>query len=243
MIRDIGTVFWKEWREMAHRRGLHGWIGALVFMLMAGVLVPLQMGDGWVSAPYIPVVWGWIPLFLVSSVIADSVAGERERHTLETLLASRLPDRAILFGKLAGASLSALVVTWLTVLLGLVTVNLADAGDDFLFYRPTVLLIMATISVASSLLAASAGLLISLRAPTVRQAQQTLSVFVMTLVFAPVFGIQALPAALQAKLARLASEASVDRVVIAIVVLVALTDLPLLLLAVAGFRRSRLMMD
>jgi len=71
---------------------------------------------------------------------------------------------------------------------------------------------MTTISVASSLLAASAGLLISVRAPTVRQAQQTLSVFVMALVFAPVFGVQALPAELQARLARLAGENSADRV-------------------------------
>ena len=36
---------------------------------------------------------------MIISFIGDAIAGERERHTLETLLASRMPDRAILLGK------------------------------------------------------------------------------------------------------------------------------------------------
>ena len=36
------------------------------------------------------VMWMWFSLLLVINVVADSFAGERERHTLETLLASRL---------------------------------------------------------------------------------------------------------------------------------------------------------
>ena len=52
---------------------------------------------------------------MVSSLVADSFAGERERHTLETLLASRLPDRAILAGKL----LVPVAVAWGAALLAL----------------------------------------------------------------------------------------------------------------------------
>ena len=36
-------------------------------------------------------------------MIADGIPGERERHTLETLLASRLSDRSILLGKVMAA--------------------------------------------------------------------------------------------------------------------------------------------
>ena len=68
-----------------------------------GVFLPLQNGASWVTSPITMVYWAWMPLMLVTGVIADSFAGERERHTLETLLASRLPDRAILLGKVAAA--------------------------------------------------------------------------------------------------------------------------------------------
>jgi ABC-2 type transport system permease protein len=80
-----------------------GWLGLVIFVAVFGILLPLQSGRGWVESPTGLAVWAWVPFLLVSSVVADSFAGERERHTLETLLASRLPDRAILFGKLATA--------------------------------------------------------------------------------------------------------------------------------------------
>lgn len=43
----------------------------------------------------------YFPLVLTLTMVADSFAGERERHALETLLASRLSDRAILLGEAA----------------------------------------------------------------------------------------------------------------------------------------------
>jgi ABC-2 type transport system permease protein len=47
--------------------------------------------------------------------LGDAIAGERERHTLETLLASRISDRAILLGKVIVTTGYA----WGTALLGL----------------------------------------------------------------------------------------------------------------------------
>ena len=55
---------------------------------MAGTLPPASM-----------LVVLYIPFLFIISFIGDAIAGERERHTLETLLASRMPDRAILLGK------------------------------------------------------------------------------------------------------------------------------------------------
>jgi len=74
--------------------------------------------------------WAWVPLFLVMGVIAYSFAGDRERHTLETLLASRLSNRAILLGKIAAAVGYALRVTLLSLAAGLVTVNVAHGRDS-----------------------------------------------------------------------------------------------------------------
>lgn len=52
-----------------------------------GILVPAQSGSTWTTSPSTPFLIAWVTLGLVVSMTADSFAGERERHTLETLLA------------------------------------------------------------------------------------------------------------------------------------------------------------
>jgi len=102
---DVLTVAWKEAKEFG-RPGWHlkgGRLSMIIMFVVFGVFLPLQSGDRWVTSPVTMLYWAWVPLMLVTGFIADSFAGERERHTLETLLASRLPDRAILFGKVAAA--------------------------------------------------------------------------------------------------------------------------------------------
>ena len=105
MIADLWTVMWKEWKELFVQRGsMRGGLLRLVIVIgVLGIVPPLQAGREWVDSPMVLAFAGWMPLLLVTSVVADSFAGERERHTLETLLASRLPDRAILFGKVGTA--------------------------------------------------------------------------------------------------------------------------------------------
>ena len=46
---------------------------------------------------------GLIAMGTASTLIVDAVAGERERHTLETLLASPASDTGIIVGKMAAA--------------------------------------------------------------------------------------------------------------------------------------------
>ena len=76
----------------------------------------------------------WIPFFVIISFIGDAIAGERERHTLETLLASRMPDRAILLGKVIATVLYAWGMGVLSLLLGLVLVDLFRTQGDWMFY-------------------------------------------------------------------------------------------------------------
>src|SRR5438045_4186121 len=99
MATDLSTVIWKEWKEFLSQRSTL--LSMLVFLVIFAVLLPYQAGAGWVESPLGVVNLLFMPLFFVLTVIADAFAGERERHTLDTLLASRLSDRAILFGKLA----------------------------------------------------------------------------------------------------------------------------------------------
>ena len=245
MIADIYTIMWKEWKEIVLQRGnlRGGLIGLAILIAVFGILLPLQMGQPWLEQPQVLAYWLWVPLLLVSTVTADSFAGERERHTLETLLATRLPDRAILFGKIAAAISYGWGVAIASVLLGVVTVNVANRGGGFVFYPAWMALAILLFSLLGSALAASAGTLISLRAATVRQAQQIMSIAILALVFVPIFGLQALPQAWQQSLFALFSAPSIITVVIEGAAVLLLLDAILLAVSMARFQRPRLILD
>jgi len=99
-LRDIGTIMWKEWREIFAGSGIQqGWRGLRLVLLVGiiSILLPLRQGASWVDSP-LPIFFDafYIPFALLITTAANAFAGERERHTLETLLASRLSDKAIL---------------------------------------------------------------------------------------------------------------------------------------------------
>jgi ABC-2 type transport system permease protein len=233
---------WKEWKEIL-RGGSRGKVGLLLFVGIFGFFLPLQMGRAWVDSPMALIYWAWVPLFLVTSVVADSFAGERERKTLETLLASRLSDRAILFGKVGAAVGYGVGITWLSLLLGLVTTNIAHGQGELVMYPLSVGLGIVGLSLLGAGLAASAGVLVSLRAATVRQAQQTLSITIMVLLFVPVFGIQALPLEWKLRLIEAFTAMDVNRVVVIVVVTLAVLTGLLLAAAMRRFQRAQLILQ
>jgi ABC-2 type transport system permease protein len=243
MMADFSTVIWKEWKEILNLGGSRGKVGLLSFVAVFGVFLPLQMGRAWVESPMVLAYWAWVPLFLVTSVIADSFAGERERHTLESLLASRLSDRAILFGKVGAAVGYGVGITWLSLLLGLVTANLAFGQGRLLLYPLPIGLGIVGLSLPAAGLAASAGVLVSLRAATVRQAQQTLSMAIMVLLFVPIYGLQALPLEWKARLFATFAAVDITRLVVIAVAILAVLNVGLLAAAMTRFRRPRLILQ
>jgi ABC-2 type transport system permease protein len=92
-------------------------------------------------------------------------------------------------------------------------------------------------------LAATAGVLVSLRAPTVRQAAQTLNVGILLLVIVPVVGVKALADAWQAQLGAWTMSVGVEGLVWVAAAMLTLLDVALLAAAFARFRRSRLALD
>jgi ABC-type Na+ efflux pump permease subunit len=58
-----------------------------------------------------------LPIFLPILLAAQSIGGERERHTLEPLLATPVSTLAIVLGKSVAALLPALAITWLAAAL------------------------------------------------------------------------------------------------------------------------------
>lgn len=244
MIRDVWTVVWREWKEHSLLDG--GWVSAsslLAFVGLVGVLVPWQVGIPWIRAPWTLVFWAWMPLFLVTVLTADSVAGERERHTLETLLATRLPSRALLFGKVAAA----VVWVWAALLvclpIGLAVVNLAHVQGPPVLYSPGAALGIAGLAMLSGILGAALAVLVSMRAATVRQAQQILCVCVLVLFLVPLLALRLLPVGWVGGLLSFFATSSQERVALVGGAVFLAVDAALLAVAGARFRRRRLMAE
>ena len=244
MIADILTVAGKELREMLMFGDSPGRskLSLLVLVLIFGIVIPLQNGRDWVDSPLSAIVWAWMPYMWVYSVVADSFAGERERHTLESLLATRLSDRAILFGKLLAALIYGFTLTWAILLVSLVTVNVTTRGEGLLLFSPVMTVGALVFSILISGLSASIGVLVSLRASSVRQAQQWMS-FGLLVLFLPLMFIQFIPRSLLQSLGHTLT--IMDPVQIAMWVALGLLAVQAVLLAIAMrlFQRSKLILD
>lgn len=189
-MADLWTVVRKEWLEildqfMRFKRG--GWSVLLVIFFL-GVFVPLQIGAEWATTTVMFFYWPFLTASMTSTIVSDSVAGERERHTLDTLLATRLPDRAILLGKVIAAVLYGYAFALTNVGIGMITV-LVRFGDEATRMSWSRFAILLALIGSTSLLVAGLGLLVSLRTATVRQAQQMFGVFFLVATMVPLLAI------------------------------------------------------
>lgn len=245
MISDIWTVIWKEWRELLLQRGsLRTTLLSLVpLLLVFGIFLPSQIGRVWVESPITIMFWGWLPTLQVMALIADAFAGERERHTLETLLASPLSEFAILLGKVITVVSYGWLMTLLVVLTGLFGVSLNDGNGKILFYPASILFSGMIFGFLTATSAASIGVIISLRSPTVRQAAQKLAFVSLAITWIPVFGFNLLPRKLQSGVLSFAKDTDVTQLFWLILIVLALINVGLISLAMARFKRSRLILD
>lgn len=245
MIGDILTVAWKEWLEFRDQllRLRRGGLSALVVLVMLGIFTPIQMGPLWLTSPLMLGYWPLLSSGMVSTLIADAFAGERERHTLETLLASRLSDRAILLGKVVAAMLYGLVFTLANVVVGVVTLTIVHWGEGLQAPAPShVLYLFSLVTLACSTLA-GIGVFISLKASTVRQAQQTLGIIMMVLFIGPVLFIQLLDGDARVSLAGRLTTMGTGRIVAWACATLALLSAILIAMGMARFRRGKLSLD
>ncbi|MGO8950171.1 MAG: ABC transporter permease [Ktedonobacterales bacterium] len=246
MMEDLYTVMQKELREYfaagSSRRG--ALLGILIIFAIFGVVIPLENGHTWVTSPFVVAFYGiYLPLSLVTSVIADSFAGERERHTLETLLASRLSDRSILFGKLGAALAYSWVLSMATAIAGMFAANV-KGGGRFVVYPAGIALAIAVAAALTSLLYAGIGVQLSLRAATVRQTQQAMTIVFLVVLVLP-FLIFSLLSPLQKQhlLESLTTTVNWAEVGIIVGIIVLVLDVLLLVLALARFQRARLILS
>ncbi len=141
---------------------------------------------------YVMLVYFFAPFFLIipvmsSSVIAsDSFAGEKERNTLEALLATPITDSELLLGKILVSFIPGMGVTIFGFILYVLTVNVLTVEIFGEYIMPTVpwLVLIFVLSPAIALLGVGTTVIISSRVKGFREAQQLSAVLVI-----PVLGL------------------------------------------------------
>jgi ABC-2 type transport system ATP-binding protein len=241
LFRDIATIIRKEWREITASAG--SGVTSKVNLLVAAVLLTAvagfsaMIGPPLIHSPAVNAVAVIAYLILIAAVV-DSFPGERERHTLETLLASSIPDEALVIGKI----LASVLYGWFTVLIllaiALIAVNIRTPGT---MYPLSTLLGLGVLTPLVLLFLSSAGVLLAMKVPTVRAAQPRLmGGFVLIFISLALLTKFAPPALrMQAKTVLSSESGRIGAFFAQIVFFVAL-DVAIITFAVMRFRRSRL---
>jgi ABC-2 type transport system permease protein len=241
MIRDILTMMWKERNALfIQPRSRYRLVVTFLVPIGLSIWMPWDTGRDWFQ-DYLPslIVTFALPLLVVGVMVPDSFAGERERKTLETLLASRLPDRAILFGKLVVAIAYGWAAAILALVIGLIVVNATQWTGKVGFYEPQVLLADLCLGFLISTLTASLGVLVSLRSKSVQEAQQVLT----TILFLPPMIAGFAGFALAGRLSKPPPSINGGLVVLIALAVIAALCVVFIWLAVRRFRRDRLVSD
>ena len=243
-MSDLSVVVWKEWRELLRMSGSkRGALFRHIFSVgLIGVIWPWQFGLSFVHSALSVALAAVTALMYIAGAAPDTMAGERERHTLETLLASRLPDHAILLGKITALVQYGCAAAVVMLAIGLVTVNLVHGTDQLLMFSATQLLRIAVFTPLAAGLMAAIGVHVSLRAQTVKQAQQTLSTAVLIVLFAPAIALPSIPESWRAALARWAQGENVAGMLAGLAFGMLLIQALLFALAALRFKRGRLIL-
>jgi len=134
-VSDILSIAWKE-RKMLfrYRGGRMRFVLTMLSPVMLAFYASWSTGIRWVELPIPAVPAALVAVLAVIIVVPESFAGERERHTLETLLSTRLSDSSIIFGKMLVAVVLAMILVAVVLVLGLITVNLFHYSGQILLY-------------------------------------------------------------------------------------------------------------
>lgn len=243
---DFGTVLWKEVRDnqIRPRRGARfgGLVSTIFNLFVLGVIVPSSAADDWTGVPAIAVAAAAAAMIVVTTV-PDSFAGERDRKTLETLLTSRLPDGAILMGKVTSATLLGLAMAALVLVVSLVTANVADHHTTFQMYSPLEVVAALGAALLAGGLAANVGVMVSLRASSATAAARALTLGLFALVFGLTALFATLPRNWKSDLERLADEAGVDSALVVVLIgaaVLIVVNVGLFAISSRRFRRPKL---
>jgi ABC-2 type transport system permease protein len=237
MFADLNTMIWKEIRvQFRGRTKKSSFLRQLLAPVVLAGVFPITWGADWVNEFPALIIAFITPALIVGIMIPDSFAGERERHTLDTLLASRLPDRAVLFGKMLPPVLTGWGAALGFNLISLIVVNLAHGGDGILFYSPQIAGGILFLSFLSATLMAGGGVLTSLSAASAQEAAQKLMMFILV----PAMLIQIVPLLFMDQTLKIIKILDGKQILIFIGASLLIIDLLLTVMAMIKFQRAEI---
>lgn len=171
---DSLVVARKELIELLGNR--HSYRGVLiqsaVLVTIAGVLFPALDPSVWRHGASTAGLYLAFPGMLAAGVAADAFAGERERRTLETLLATPLSDRAIFNGKALAAVVIATGVAALAIVASITTHGARwEPGGVFVPPAAHIAAVLGA-AVGAASVATALAIFVSMRVAVARAAQQ-----------------------------------------------------------------------
>lgn len=237
---DACTIARKDIQELrTNGTSQSGYLRLLTAVIIGGVYGWHASVDGGSSFLVIG-----IATFLACSAVipgaADSFAGERERHTLETLLATRASARAIVLGKYLGGIAVAVAAGLLTMLGALFGGALHSSASIPAALQPGIIVgVIAGPALVGGLVAA-AGMTVSMRSATVKDALQLLSFGLLAITLVPVLFARYGLFKDWLRFARWFHERGAAAVILAVVMALVLLNVLVLSTIVARFDRGRL---
>ncbi|MEI6100958.1 MAG: ABC transporter permease subunit [Eubacteriales bacterium] len=127
-----------------------------------------------------------IPVMISSIIAANCVVGEKEKHTLETLLYAPVSMGRMFWGKVLAAFVPAIIITYVSVAIYGCVVNFGTQSvfGEFIFPTPNWYVFLFVLTPAFSLLATILMVFVSAKAKTFQSAQQWSVIIVL-----PVIGL------------------------------------------------------
>jgi hypothetical protein len=216
-------------RRIGGQSGILMWIFAIVVM---GVLLPWQLGYGFLDMPVL-LAYAGMSLLFTAPLVAESFAGERERNAIPSDPTLR---RDLLLARVAAGVIYGWVSPVAMMALGFLTVNLHYRPQALLLPPPSISFDLALLTGLAALLVASLAAAIAVRARDSRRAKRTLRQgFLLSLValiwFVRVGG------------AKLETEAGMTRLGVVAALILLPVSAGLLWLALAGWDRSEIRLD
>ncbi len=165
---DWRLVLRKELGDLVGRVGRGTLTRTLVVVAVFGLLIPSTFEDTANLPAFFAIFMAFLPARLVA---IDALAGERERGTLEVLLASPVSDRGIALGKIAAATIYGATRGWLFLVAWAASamfLRVTGLGSNAPVPSPVVALAVALAAVVVAYAAAVFGVWQSAFAPSVR---------------------------------------------------------------------------
>jgi ABC-2 type transport system permease protein len=242
------VIIRKEWVDIkstlfSHHNFLAGIWPILLFCAAFGVYEPLRNGPDWLRSPIMVFSLSMlVPFVSIGFLSPYSFVGERQRGTLEPLLATPVSDQALLFGKIIPAVLFGWGIAIGSMALG--SISLFFSTGRIFVYPLQIAIPTLLLSLFFALLVAILGTNSSLYAKTLLEAQNNLGMILFIPIVLPAFLIGPLmPEAWKGILVQSVAPFGSTHLLLMIMILLISADIIIMVLTRRRFHRKRLIFE